>query len=104
MPAELDLCIPDLSQSIDLVHQLQVRVGQAIELGDALQEDNLLSRRELLNVLGRELGGLLDSAGVVPLLAEAVAGLGEGIIKLVVDGGLRKKVFWRRLIRRKFKL
>ena len=90
MPAELDLCIPDLGQSIGLVHQLQVRVGQAIELGDALQEDNLLSRRELLNVLGRELGGLLDRAGVVPLLTEAVAGLGEGIIKLVLDGRLRK--------------
>lgn len=66
---------------------------QAIELRNALQEDNLLGRRELLNILGRELSGLLDSARVVPLLAEAVAGLGEGIIKLVLDRGLRKKVF-----------
>lgn len=93
MPAELDLCIPNLGQSIGLVHQLQVRVGQAIELRDALQEDYLLSRRKLFNVLRRELGGLLDRAGMVPLLAEAVAGLGEGIIKLVLDGGLRKMCY-----------
>lgn len=93
VPAEFNLCIPDLGQSVGLVHQLQMRVGQAIELRDALQEDNLLSWRKFLNVLRRKLGGLLDRAGVVPLLAEAVAGLGEGIIKLVLDGRLRKKSF-----------
>lgn len=63
-------------------------VGQGCNLGNTLQEDNSLGRGELVQILGRELGGLGLVAGIVPLLAQAVAGPGEGIIELVVDRGL----------------
>lgn len=63
---------------------------QGGNLGNTLQEDHSLGRGELIQILGSELSGLGLVAGIVPLLAQTVAGLGEGIIELVVDRGLSK--------------
>lgn len=77
-----------------------MRVGQRCNLGDTLQEHNSLGRGEFIQILRRELGGLGLVAGIVPFLAQAVAGLGEGIVEPVVDRGLsttkrkRKLALW----------